>query len=111
MDFYPLSREEALDMFKEIYEKYGDNCEILTGIPKPRRGITTAGEDKITWAHRILTDKIKVNIVFKEDKKLYCKGKDYILIDDLLSNIKAWESIGGTGIHHSDPEETLKKDS
>ena len=39
----------AKKMFDTVYGKYGERCEILTGIPKPRRGITTAGEDKISW--------------------------------------------------------------
>ena len=100
---------EALDMFHKIYEKYGDKCEILTGIPKPKRGITTAGEDKTNWIHRLISDKIKVNIVLREQKKLYCKGKNYILIDDLLCNINDWETSGGTGILHKNPQDTLNQ--
>lgn len=30
----------AKEMFDAVYGKYGDRCEILTGIPKPKRGIT-----------------------------------------------------------------------
>ncbi|MBR3516736.1 MAG: hypothetical protein IKO10_10510 [Lachnospiraceae bacterium] len=52
----------AVELFNEIYDKYGDKCEILTGIPKPKRGILTAGDDKIAWAHRILSPTFKVNI-------------------------------------------------
>ena len=35
----------AKEMFDTIYGRYGDQCEILTGIPRPFRGIDTAGED------------------------------------------------------------------
>ena len=59
--------EGAIDMYKELSSKY--DCEILSAIPKPHRGIKTAGEDKISWAHRVLSPSIKVNIVFKEEKK------------------------------------------
>ena len=55
----------ALELFNEIYDKYEDKCEILTGIPKPKRGILTAGDDKIAWAHRILSPRLRVNIVFR----------------------------------------------
>ena len=55
----------AKEMFDELYEKYGDACEILTGIPKPSRRITGAGEDKLNWVRRMLSEKIKVNIVLK----------------------------------------------
>lgn len=95
----------AVEMFKAIYEKYGDKCEILTGIPKPKRGILNAGEDKTAWIHRLFSPDIKVNIVFKEEKKNYCTGKDCILIDDLISNINDWESTGGTGILFKSPED------
>ena len=27
----------AKEMFDAVYEKYGEACQILTGIPKPRR--------------------------------------------------------------------------
>jgi hypothetical protein len=39
----------------------------------------------------------------------FCTGKDCILIDDLKKNIEAWESFGGTGIHHTSAEETISK--
>ena len=96
----------ARELFSDVYTKYGDRCEILSGIPKPRRGITTAGEDKISWVRRMLSEDIKVNIVYKEDKPDYCFGPDCILIDDLPANIKAWEEIGGTGIINTGAEDT-----
>ena len=36
----------AKELFDAVYQKYGDKVEILTGIPKPKRNITTAAEDK-----------------------------------------------------------------
>ena len=96
----------AKELFDDLYAKYGDKCEILSGIPKPRRGITTAGEDKISWVRRMLSEKVKVNIVYKEDKPDYCTGKDCILIDDLPANIRAWEDMGGTGIINSGADDT-----
>ena len=99
----------AVELFNELYKKYGSKCEILTGIPKPKRGIATAGEDKIAWAHRILTPELKVNIVYREEKKNFCEGMDYILIDDLESNIEDWLNYGGTGILHVSADDTKKK--
>ena len=97
----------SLEMFSEIYGKYGDRVEILSGIPKPRRGIIGAERDKIEWSHAFLSPEIKVNIVYKEEKKNFCTGIDSILIDDLKANIEAWRSSGGTGILHISPEDTL----
>lgn len=96
----------AKELFDDLYAKYGDKCEILSGIPKPRRGIVTAGEDKISWVRRMLSENVKVNIVYKEDKPDYCTGKDCILIDDLPANIRAWEDMGGTGIINSGADDT-----
>lgn len=104
LEFMPGAKE----MFDAVYGRFGDRCEILTGIPKPRRGITTAGEDKISWTRRKLSQDVVVNVVFKEQKPEYCTGRDCILIDDLDRNIAAWESFGGTGILHRSAEETLQ---
>jgi len=98
----------AKEMFDTIYEKYADKCEILTGIPKPKRGILTAGEDKINWIRRLFSGDIVINIVYREHKPDYCSGKDCILIDDLEVNIEEWEKMGGTGIVHRSAEETLR---
>ena len=96
----------AKRLFDDLYAIYGDKCEILSGIPKPRRGITTAGQDKINWVRRMLSKDVVVNIVYKEDKPDYCTGRDCILIDDLPANIKAWEKMGGTGIINTGAEDT-----
>ncbi len=96
--------EGAVEMFNTLYEKYGDACEILSAIPKPGRGIIGAGEDKIKWVRRILSDEVKVNIVYREEKKNYCTGRDCILIDDYDKNITDWNNAGGTGILFDKPE-------
>ena len=95
-------------MFKLLHDKYGSDCEILTGIPKPKRHINNAGKDKISWAHRLLSPTVRVNIVFKEEKKRFCEGIDSILIDDLRKNIDEWREYGGTGILHKSTGDTMK---
>lgn len=98
----------ALELFGILRARYGDRVEILTGIPKPKRGILTAGVDKITWVHRLLGEDVVVNIVYRAEKVNYCKGPGCILIDDLPVNISEWQAAGGTGILYRGPEETLK---
>ena len=99
----------AVSMFFKIYGEFGDKCEILTGIPRPHRGIDNAAEDKVRWVNRILTcsDNIRVNTVYRSEKVRYCKGERYILIDDLEQNIADWENEGGTGILHRNAADTL----
>ncbi|MCR4611592.1 MAG: hypothetical protein K5644_06810 [Lachnospiraceae bacterium] len=94
LEIIPGSKE----LFDYLIGKYGNKVEILTGVPKEHRGIVTAGDDKIAWVRRLLSKDIVINIVHREDKPDYCKGKEYILIDDYSKNINEWEAIGGTGI-------------
>ena len=97
----------AREMFQALREKY--ECEILTGVPKPERGIHQAGQDKIDWVAKYLGTDIPVHIVFRREKIQYCTGKDTVLIDDLAETIRVWKEQGGTGILHTDPESTLKE--
>ena len=102
----------AIELFMKLYRKYGLDCEILTGIPKPRRNIANAGEDKTAWVHRLLAPDVIVNIVYKENKRNFCTGPDCYLIDDFTPNITGWEKRGGTGIlfrSAEGAEETIRK--
>ena len=97
----------AVEMFNQIREEYG-NCEILSAVPKPKRGIVTAGDDKIAWVHKMLGEDVTVNIVTREEKAAFAKNRRCILIDDLAVNIEAWNETG-SGIQHKSVEETLSR--
>lgn len=100
----------AKRLFDELVSKYGvDKVQILTAIPKPRRGIETAEKDKISWVRRNLSKNTKINIVYSGEKKKFCKGKCSILIDDLKTNKKQWESYGGTCVLFTDSESTRRE--
>ncbi len=96
-------------MLRSLLKKYGDRCEILTGIPKPHKNIKNAGEDKKKWMARNFGPEIKVNVVFKEQKKERCNGAGCILIDDYPKNIEAWRELGGTGILFTDAESAIQE--
>ncbi len=99
----------AKEMFDLIYQRYGDRCEILTGIPKQRRGIVTAGDDKINWVRRLLSEDIKINIVYRAEKAGFCTGSGSVLIDDYGKTVGEWTSAGGTGIRHISAEDTISR--
>lgn len=98
---------EGIRMFRSVKEKYPGIIEVLTGVPKEKRRMVTAAEDKISWAKRVLGEDIPVNLVFKEDKKNLCKGKTYVLIDDRGTSIDEWEAAGGSGILYTEGETDL----
>ncbi|MCR5212792.1 MAG: hypothetical protein K6E10_00105 [Eubacterium sp.] len=98
----------AKEMFDLVYGKYKERCEILTGIPKPKRGMVGSAEDKKAWTKRLLSEDIIVNTVYREEKPDYCSGKDCILIDDLKANIASWEEIGGTGILFENAQDIIE---
>lgn len=99
----------AKSLFDRLYAQHGDHVEILTGIPKPKRNIPTAGEDKTKWVHRLLSEDVKVNIVLRAEKPQYVRGRSDYLIDDMAKNIAEWEAAGGTGIRYQDAKNTVQK--
>lgn len=99
----------AKEMFGTVYGKYGDRCEILTGIPKPDKGVETAAEDKQAWMKRMLSDTVKVNICYRAQKIGKCEGESCILIDDYRKNIDEWTKAGGTGILFVSAEKTMEE--
>lgn len=99
----------AAKLFNMLRAKYGDKVEILSGVPKPERGIETAEEDKRRWVRDLLSPEVTVNLVFGAEKSKYCKDKSYILIDDFERNIKRWENSGGTGILSKNTLITIKQ--
>ncbi|MCR5337962.1 MAG: hypothetical protein K6E75_05325 [Lachnospiraceae bacterium] len=99
----------AVEMFRKLFETYGDKVEILTGIPRPERGIIDAAADKREWVKRLLSGDVTVHTVRRKDKKNYCKGKDYVLIDDYDKNTGEWAQMGGSVILFTDPEKALRE--
>ena len=99
----------AKELFDRIYEKYGDQCEILTGIPREENGIVTAEQDKRNWTCRMLSDTVKVHAVCRKQKQNYCRGPEDILIDDREKTIREWNGAGGTGILHVSAEDTFRQ--
>ena len=91
-----------------LYGMFGEDLEILTGVPNPTRGLPTASDDKKTWMRRKFEPEIVVNTVRRAEKKNFCTGKDCILIDDNEQNIREWEAAGGTGILFKDWEQALE---
>lgn len=100
--------EGAIELFCELKEKYGANCQILSAYPKPFRGIDEAYDDKIRWIKKYLGDDIVANLVYREEKIDYCQDSSSVLIDDYDKNINEWNQKGGTGILFINAEQARK---
>lgn len=99
--------EDSVDLLNTLRKKY--DIEILTGIPKPERGVADAKENKAAWIKKYLDEDIIVNAVLRKDKKLFAKNKSHILIDDFSANIEQWEKAGGTGILFKSAKQALEE--
>ena len=97
----------AIELFWKVYEKYGDECRILTGIPSEARGIVTAAEDKKAWVRDLIGPEVIAIVCPRKEKQLYAtdNGDPCVLIDDLPKTIREWEADGGIGILYTNAEE------
>ena len=83
----------------EMYRRYGTKVGILSGIPKPNRGIDDAKDDKISWCGRYLPKDIELVICYRAEKVERAENKDCYLVDDYSKNIREWEAAGGSGVY------------
>ena len=96
----------GMELFRKMRELYGNMVEILSAVPKARRGILTAEEDKRQWVREHIGEDIRVNITYSaEEKTKYACSEGCILIDDYGKNVISWRNAGGTAVRF------LKKDT
>ena len=65
---------------------------------------------KTEWLRKYagISNKSKINLVRRSEKKLFAKrGDPAILIDDYEKNIREFVNAGGTGIHHTNTPKTI----
>ena len=97
---------EGVEMVKKLMEKY--ECVFLTGIPRAENEMMTAQLDKIKWAKKYFGDDAKVYPVKRYTKARFCNGRNSILIDDYMKNIREWEEAGGSGVQFKPDKDILK---
>jgi hypothetical protein len=95
-----LAKIPGSDALWEFVAKY--DPVFLTGILKSDR---TCEPSKIDWVRRHFgTDRIIC--CMSRDKPKYGKPGD-VLVDDRPAMIHAWEAMGGVGVLHRTPEQTI----
>lgn len=72
---------------------------FLTGIPKPKRNMPFAAQEKILWVAKQYGDHVGVITCIAADKAKFCKPGD-VLLDDRDINASKWRNAGGVFIQH-----------
>ena len=95
---------DGVILFTRLRKILGDRVAVLTGIPSEKRGIVDAVDDKRIWVDEWLGADVEVIAVPSKEKKNYCKGQGYALIDDSEKNVREWIAAGGSGFLFKQPE-------
>jgi hypothetical protein len=99
----------ARSLWQYLHELRRDNHDVhvLTGLPC---GPLTQGarRGKEEWCARELGSDVHVITCMSRDKHTFCKGANYVLIDDRESLGKDWERAGGTFIHHVETKKSIE---
>jgi hypothetical protein len=106
----------ALDMFK-FFEAEVKELNILTAWPHSfnnRSDQLSAALGKKFWVEENLGTRMAMRTIvcFAKDKHHNVNrfpNDTNILIDDMPGNIEKWESVGGIGILHKSPEQTISE--
>ena len=109
--FYNLEvMQWAKEAVNYLIDSYGySNVQVLTALPLLTEQLVTSHKDKVQWVHENINPLIQVNAVQNWRYKKYFAGNGDILVDDSERNILEWEDAGGTGILHSNWEDTMKE--
>jgi hypothetical protein len=107
--YFRLPPTECCFELWNLAHQLSERVEILTALPR-RSTIPTAENDKLRWVEKYFGSQAIVNFgPHSRDKWKHAKPGD-ILVDDRVSNIHEWETMGkGIGILHTDFENTESK--
>lgn len=105
LDILPGSKE----LFDDIFNCHS-NVVMLTALPQLTNKLVTAPTDKEQWVSANLHSYIDTICVRNwSEKKKYCHGLNYILIDDSARNVDEWRAKGGRAILHTSNESTRER--
>ena len=85
----------AIEMLELANELAGKLPTILTACVDS----SYCEHEKKIWLEKNLAG-LYGKVIYEQDKEIYAKGKNDILIDDRATNVKLFRRAGGTAIHH-----------
>lgn len=92
---------------KKLWNYVKDKNAVVLSKASKHKNSGEGPKGKKIWIAKHLGN-VKGHLVFGS-KGGYAKGPNYILIDDLEKNIKAWKSNGGTAILFKSTADTIKQ--
>lgn len=97
--------------FNIILNSLKDDVEpfILTALPLRTNKLVTAEEDKHKWVAEYLNRDIMVICTDGWQRKANYIDRSTYLVDDAIRNVRLADSVGGTGILHTQQSETLRR--
>jgi hypothetical protein len=84
----------------------GIDWEILSCSGEQNRD--KVAKDKFKWIRKHVDIDVLVTCTLKGKEKAVFARPGYVLIDDKVSNITAWQDAGGIGIYHTNAKWTIE---
>lgn len=99
----------ALDLLDYCCSNF-DNVRILTALPHNQPHLAwQCMEVKLAYAQKKFGHAIPVTFgPFSNDKYKHCGGRNYVLVDDLETNVIQWMDAGGKGILFKSAEQAIE---
>jgi hypothetical protein len=104
--FYDLPPMSDMQTLIDYVKGTGIDWEILSCSGEQNRD--KVAKDKFKWIRKHVDIDVLVTCTLKGKEKAVFARPGYVLIDDKVSNITAWQDAGGIGIYHTNAKWTIE---
>jgi hypothetical protein len=104
--FFDLPPMNDMRTLVDYVKSTGIDWEILSCSGEQNRD--KVAKDKFKWIRKHVDIDVLVTCTLKGKEKAVFARPGYVLIDDKVSNITAWQDAGGIGIYHTNAKWTIE---
>jgi hypothetical protein len=104
--FFDLPPMNDMKTLVDYVKSTGIDWEILSCSGEQNRD--KVAKDKFKWIRKHVDIDVLVTCTLKGKEKAVFARPGYVLIDDKVSNITAWQDAGGIGIYHTNAKWTIE---
>jgi hypothetical protein len=104
--FFDLPPMNDMRTLVDYVKGTGIDWEILSCSGEQNRD--KVAKDKFKWIRKHVDIDVLVTCTLKGKEKAVFARPGYVLIDDKVSNITAWQDAGGIGIYHTNAKWTIE---